>query len=335
MGPSARIRAFVAFAWKSARIAAKERADVVFATSTPLTIALPAIYAKWRRRIPMVFEVRDLWPDVPIALGILRNPILKIAAGQLERLAYRNAAQVIAASPGIAKGVTGSGYPVEHVTTIPNGCDFDQFEVDPELGHRFRSSHNWLRDRPLVVYAGTLGKVNGVGYLVRIAEHLLQMGPDIRFLIVGTGREEEEVRSLAWRSGVLNKNFFMLPQVSKHEIPMVLSAASITTSTVIDNPALWNNSANKFFDALAASRPIAINHDGWLAEIVRENDIGLVLSPRDHEDAARVLVGALHNGDWLKNAGLRASELGRSHFSRDDLATELLNVLEHVAKCPA
>lgn len=325
-----RIEAFVRFAISSAGRASGLKPDVVFASSTPLTIAIPGIYASRRRRVPLVFEVRDLWPKTPIALGALKNPLAQVLARALERIAYRSSAHVIALSPGMRDGVIGAGYPPSKVTVIPNSCDFDVFDVDPTRGVSFRNRHAWLGERPLVVYTGTLGLVNGVGYLAHLAAKTRAIDPEVRFLVVGNGRESAHVESLAKSLGVLNETFFMIPQMPKTAIPDVLAAASITTSTVIDVPALWPNSANKFFDSLAASRPIAINHEGWQADLIREHDIGLVLDPHDHERAATELVRVLHDRDWLQRAGRAARVLGEARFSRDDLSNQLESMLRGV-----
>lgn len=108
-----RIQAFARYAWLAGKRAASLPADVVFATSTPLTVAGPAVRVARKLRVPMVFEVRDLWPDVPIALGVLRNPILKASARWLERYAYRHATRIVALSPEMKKGVVRKGYPTE------------------------------------------------------------------------------------------------------------------------------------------------------------------------------------------------------------------------------
>ena len=109
MGFAQRIRAFLRFAIASARKAASIKADVVFATSTPLTIVLPGIFATWRQRVPLVFEVRDMWPAVPIAMGALRNPILIRAAYWLENLAYRRSKHVVALAPGMRDDIVSTG----------------------------------------------------------------------------------------------------------------------------------------------------------------------------------------------------------------------------------
>jgi len=327
-----RMWSFAQFCRLAAGKAASLQADVVFATSTPLSIAVPAVYAARRLSAPMVFEVRDLWPEIPIAVGALGNPITIALARRLERFAYRNAAHVVALSPGMKAGVVAAGYPAENVTVIPNGCDLPLFQVGEEAGRRFRAEHDWLAQRPLVVYTGALGLLNGVCYLARLAAAVRRRNPEICFLVVGTGGEEEKVRRTAERLGVLGRNFFMLPPLPKTEMPAVLSAADMATSLFVDLEKNWVNSANKVFDALAAARPIAINHQGWHAERIRGTGCGLVLDPHDIESAAEKLTAALCDKQWLANAAAAAGRVGREYFDRDKLCDRLESVLSEAKK---
>ena len=130
MGFARRLKAFFHFAARSARRAVTIGGDVVFATSTPLTIALPAVAAARKLKRPMVFEVRDLWPLLPIAIGALRSPVTIALARWLERFAYRNADRIVALSPGMAEGVVATGYDPARVHVIPNSCDLDLFQPD-------------------------------------------------------------------------------------------------------------------------------------------------------------------------------------------------------------
>ncbi|HEX7001765.1 MAG TPA: glycosyltransferase family 4 protein [Trueperaceae bacterium] len=327
MSYAQRINSFFRFAFGSAGRAASLRADVVFATSTPLTICLPAVYAARRSKAPMVFEVRDLWPEVPIALGALGNPAIQAAARWLERFAYRNAASVVALSPGMADGVKRAGVPADRVHVIPNGSDLDLFAPDPELRGKFRSQHEWLGDRPLVVYTGTFGLVNGVGYLVEVAAKVAELDPDVRFLLVGDGRELEDVRALAGRLGVLDRSLFIWPSRPKTEVAAVLAAADLATSVVIDVQELWHNSANKLFDGLASGTAFAVNHEGWQADLIRDSEAGLVLDAKDTASAAQAVVTALRTPGWAAQAGANARRLAEERFSRDQLTAQLMEVL--------
>lgn len=332
MGFSERIKAFFSFAIAAGKKSVQIGGDVVFATSTPLTIALPGIFAAKRLKVPMVFEVRDLWPELPIAIGALKNPIAIKAARWLERFAYRHSDRIVALSPGMATGVVNSGYPEEKVSIIPNSCDIDLFSVSPDLGHSFLDEHPYLKGGPLVVYTGTLGVINGVGYFAEIAKEVFHRDPSIRFLIAGDGKEVDLVRKRASELGVLDKNFWMMPSLVKADVPALLSAATVASSLFVDLPEMWHNSANKFFDALAAGKPVMINCQGWQADIVREEGIGIVVPPNDPEMAANLLIDFINDKGRIKEASKAASRLARSRFARDKLAMLLLNVLRETVQ---
>ena len=323
-----RMRAFSRFAINSAHRAMQLSGDVVFATSTPLTIAFPGIFAsRWNNK-PMVFEVRDLWPAIPIAVGALKSRPAILAAQLLERAAYAGAAHIVALSPGMKAGVEAAGVAPEKITVIPNLCDPERFQVPASAGAEFRRKYPWLGERPMVLYAGTLGLVNGVDYLVRVAAEMRTRDPEVRFVIMGHGREESALHALADRLGVHGRNLFFLPSVPKAEIPAVLSATSIATSLFTDVPGMQDNSANKFFDALAASRPLALNYGGWQAELLEQEQFGLNLPPKDAAAGSALLANRLRDSQWLAEAGARAGRLGRERFSADSAAHRLAEVLQ-------
>lgn len=327
MSYARRLRAFGEFMVLAAAKAARLDADLVFATSTPLTVAVPGVVAARLRRVPFVFEVRDLWPEVPIEMGALRNPLARRLACGLANFAYRNAAEVIALSPGMAAGVT-ARRPQTRTTMIPNAADIELFErVSPETVSRFRAEHRWLGDRPLIVYTGALGAVNGVEYLVRAARRMRDLDPGIQVLIVGHGREWESTKALAARHALLDTTVHMWEKVPKADLPVILGAATMSSSFVRPIRALWENSANKFFDALAASRPIAVNYGGWQADLLRETGAGLVLDPIDADEAGKLLADRLRDTDWLRRARAAAHRLAVERFSRDLLFDQFEEVL--------
>ncbi len=327
MGLFSRLSAFLKFARQAGKKAAQIGGDVVFASSTPLTIAIPGVRAAKKGRIPLVFEVRDLWPRLPIALGVLRNPLLKFLARRLEKYAYKNSERIVALCPGMKRGIVSTGYPEERVRVIPNCCDFDLFDAPPDRADALRREFSWLGSRPLVTYTGTVGLANDVQYLVKLAAAVLPIDPEIRFLVVGDGREKEAVRRLAAECGVLDRNFFLLPSMPKMEIVSVFAASTLPTVTLANFKELEDNSSNKFFDGLAAGKPVAINYGGWEADLLRKHDCGIVLDPDRIPEAALLLTRRLGDPDWLRSAGRRARELGRRSFDRDTLAGQLESVL--------
>ena len=330
MSYARRAYAWTRFALRSSLRARRLRGDVVFATSTPLTIAIPGVAATLGKRSPMVFEVRDLWPEVPIALGALKNPVLRGLARWLERFAYRHSSAVVALSPDMSEGVRRAGYQGP-VHTIPNASDLELFDVGPEHGKAFRDERPWLGSSPLVVYTGTFGRVNGVSYMVELAAECAARGSSAKFLAVGDGAEWDQIKSLADRSGVLGRNFFMERSLKKSQMPSVLSAATVGASWVIPVPALEANSANKFFDCLAAGLPIVINYGGWQRDLIEAEGVGIALHASNVSDAAESLVDFLDNSPALRSAGISGRRLARSRFSRDNLAAQLRGILETAA----
>lgn len=327
MGFRRRVTAFLQFALHVDKRVAISGADLVFASSTPLTIAIPAVRAAKALRVPMVFEVRDLWPEMPIAIGDLANPLLIGAARELERYAYRNAERIIALSPGMADGVVRAGYPRDRIHVIPNSCDVDMFTGPHPPVHSVVPGLPGLQDRKLVVYCGTLGRLNGVSYLVDIADSAWQIDKSIHFLIVGSGAQEEAIRTRAKMSGALQRNLTVHSSVRKRDVPAILGSASLSLSLFVDIPQMQINSANKFFDTLAAGRPIGINYGGWQADLIERRGLGLRIPPHNAPVAARAISSFLSNAQLIRASGRNALQTAIENFDRDKLTTEFETAL--------
>lgn len=329
LGHAERMGAFLKYAVAAALRAASLPVDVVLASSTPLTIAMPAVYAKWRRGVPMVFEVRDLWPGVPIAMGALQSPVSRWLARQLEKFAYANSEAIVALSPGMKAGIVAQGWPADRISVIPNGSDLElRAESTDGTRERIRAELGLSADDILVLYPGTLGQVNDVCFLVELAA-ALRSRTRFRFLIVGDGREVEKVKALALEKGVLDSNLFMWNRVPKNEMAGILSAGDVIVSTVLPIAELEANCANKVFDGFAAGRCVAINHGGWLDELLRKSRAGIRLS-RNVEEAARELEALADKPGWIADAGLQGRALAEGVFSRESLAAQMEQVLSEV-----
>ena len=329
MSPARRMRSFARFASAAARRARKLQADVVFATSTPLTIALPAIAATRGPRTPMVFEVRDLWPTVPIALGYLRNPLLRAAAKQLETLAYRSAAQVVALAPGMAEHVQ-SVSPATPVTVIPNGCDLELMGgVSDSERKAFIERYPWLDrlDGALLVYTGTIGDVNDVGYGIELVRALTDRGIAVSLAIIGDGKRLGEVQSLAEDTGLLGHRIHFIGRVPKREVAIWLEASSAGMVTYKGPEIVYRDSvANKFFDVLAAGRPVLANYKGFASIVARDHGAGLIL-PQDPNEAASTAAQVLLSKEKLTAMGNAARKVAEEQFDRRDQARALESVL--------
>jgi len=297
--------------------------DLIYATSTPLTIGVPALTARFLRRKPLVFEVRDMWPDIPIALGFIKNPLLIKVLSCFERFLYDKASRIVALSVGIKEEITHKGIEENKVEVIPNASDlvdFDHTSVQPQVD-QLRQNEN----SRVCLYAGTFGYVNDLSYLVLLAAELKAKKADIKLLLIGDGAEKELIAKRI-KEHELEGFVVLRPPVSKNELISYIKSSDACFSTVRDIPALFNNSANKFFDALAAGKPIIINHGGWQAGVIEENNIGLVLG-HDIEQAADRLIEYLNGVTPADNE--RIAAFARRNYDRDVLFKILLfDVLE-------
>ncbi|WP_177168811.1 glycosyltransferase family 4 protein [Thalassotalea agarivorans] len=326
-----RLKAFILFAYHSYKKSAETKADIVFATSTPLTIALPAVLASKKRKIPLVFEVRDLWPEAPIAIGALKHPILIWLAKKLEAWAYKHSTQIIALSPGMSEGVKAVDSRAK-VTTIPNAADIKLFESFTDTLPNFITEEPSLERRKILTYTGTFGEVNNLTYLINLAEQLKAIDSNVAIVLIGKGKERGYLEKLALDKQVLNEYFYIFNPVQKRELADVLKHSDMMISTVKPIPELWKNSANKFFDALAAGKPIAINHGGWQADLIQNEKLGIVLSSNKPEDAAHLLHDSMNDKDLLKALGNNAKRLAVDKFSRDILFEKFHQALKKAAE---
>jgi glycosyltransferase involved in cell wall biosynthesis len=321
-----RLRAFWRFATASARRAASLPADVVFATSTPLTIAVPAIVASvWRRR-PMVFEVRDLWPDVPVALGALRNPVAIRAAYWLERYAYRSARRIVALAPGMKASVVERGIAESVVSVIPNGCDFDLFDGECVAAQE----PPWVNSGSVkILYTGTMGLVNGMEYIPRLARALEGQAdaPRVDFYLIGDGRQRAATEALAMQLGVLDRSVHFIQPMPKRDLARWLAFADATIMSHYGPEIVFRDSvANKFFDSIAAGKPVIANYSGFATLTAVQAGAGFIIDSEPARGAAQ-LAELVRDRTNLARAGERARVLASERFSRDKLARDLELVL--------
>ncbi|MCQ9170830.1 glycosyltransferase family 4 protein [Corynebacterium sp. MSK151] len=329
MSKRERIVSFLNFLVRASAVAARVPADVIYASSTPLTVAVPGIVAKFTQRTPLVAEIRDLWPEVPIKLGYLNNPVAIFLAKQLEKAFYAASSEVVALSPSMADGVKEVA-PKKRVTVIPNASDFERFDVPAEQRAAFRKEQGW-GDDVVAVYAGGFGMSYQLEWLVDLVAQLRRDGVEnVRFVLLGQGSDSDALYQRAKNAG-LNADAMFLGRQPKEDVAKYVSAADIALSPLRDDPCLEGNSLNKVFDAMAASRPVVFNHGGWLEEAATEHDAGWRLS-RDIPTAAKRFAEIISDRDELRAAGQRNRELGEKRFARDSLYNQLIEVLNRVRK---
>lgn len=301
-----RILSFFQFVYYATIKCISLKADTVLATSTPLTIAIPAIIKKWVSKTPFVFEVRDVWPEGPIQQGYVKNKFLIWFLRKMEKFIYNRAAYVVPLSIGMKRDIL-TRVPVKNMEVIPNISEIKRFENIKEYKLDFD-----FKDKRVILYAGTLGPVNDIMYVAKLAKETISIAPEICFLIVGNGKQKESIIAYCRENHILNKNIFFLDPIPKEALPYLYSKVTMGSSFVWDYKIKWDNSANKFFDTLAAGKPILINYQGWQAEVIRENQCGFVLPYRPTSEDIQKFVDYVKDDELLcqqgKNAKVKAKD---------------------------
>jgi glycosyltransferase involved in cell wall biosynthesis len=263
----------------------------------------------------MVFEVRDLWPEIPIAVGALKSKISIQLSRWLEKVAYQNSKRIIALSKGMKAGVVSAGYPAEKTHVITNLSNSEHFTKGHNSSNLVIYGFDWNESNPLVIYTGAFGHINDVVYLIKVADHFKRLNSSVKFIIAGEGIESERIKSMAQELGLLNESVFVIDPVQKNDIPQLYDRATVATSLFINLEELWHNSANKFFDGLAAGKPIMINYSGWQRDILEKHNAGFYVPYDDSVKGAEKLNQLLINPDLQKKMGHAAKRLAEEQFS--------------------
>ncbi len=308
---------FARYALRSIGTALSEPADVVFATSTPLTAGIPGIAAKWLRRKPFVFEVRDLWPELPKAMGVITNPLILAAMSFLEWASYKSADRLIGLSPGIVEGIKRRGISGDLISLTPNGCDLELFggDVTPWRPDMI------AQDDFLAIFTGTHGAANGLNAVIDAAAELKRRNAQkIKLLLVGDGREKPALMQRVADEALSDYVIFADP-IPKTQLVGLLKSADLGLQILANVPAFYyGTSPNKFFDYLAAGLPVLTNYPGWVADLVTHHECGVAIQQDDASGFADALIAMAQETDAAMQARkANALALAKQKFSRDFL----------------
>ncbi len=299
--------------------------DLVWGTSPPIFQGVTAWALARLKRVPFLFEVRDLWPAFAIAVGVLKNPLLVRASLWLERFLYRHADQVIVNSPGFVDHVTRRG--ANRVELIPNGADPDMFKPE-DCAEEFRARHG-LDGKFVALYAGAHGLSNDLGVVLEAA-CLLKGQETIRFVLVGDGKEKAALQQQATALGL--DNLLFLPPVPKSGMAEVLAAADACIAILKPIDLYKTTYPNKVFDYMAAGRPVLLAIDGVIRNVVESAQAGLYISPGNPAELAGAVQTFAANPALARSQGKAGLQFVKDHFNRNELAQKLALLMEDMSK---
>jgi len=321
---------FLKFALKSVGLALTEKYDVVFATTTPLTAGIPGMFSRWLRGKPFVFEVRDLWPELPKQMGVIKNPLVLAMLSFLEWASYRSAHRCIGLSPGIVEGIKKRGVKEDKITLVPNGCDLSIFGTESEF-------ESWRPDGVnandlMAVFTGTHGMANGLGAALDAAKELKLRGEKgIKIVLIGQGRLKAQLQARA-KAEQLN-NVIFHDSVNKDKLSGLMESADIGLQLLANIPAFYyGTSPNKFFDYIASGLPVLNNYPGWLAGMIKDNHCGFSIPPENAKAFADALQSAANDKEQLIQMGINARSLAEKEFDRKKLADKWVSWVTGVRK---
>jgi glycosyltransferase involved in cell wall biosynthesis len=320
-----RVANYTSFAqWATAAMMRAPRPDVVVASSPSLPAAAAAAVVARARGARFVLEVRDLWPDSAVAMGLVRDPATIAAARRLEHLCYARADRIVALTEGIRDGIVAQGFPAGKITLVTNGVDLEIAGGDPAPA-----------DAPVppgsvvAMYVGAHGTYSSLETVLGAAG-LLRDRPEVRVVLVGGGDRKPALVAQAAAEGLDNVVF--VDPVPKREVPRWLARADIALLPYQDNPLFAGALPNKVFDYLAAARPIlAAAPEGELTRLVRAAGCGRCVPPEDPAAMAAAIRTLAGDPALREDMGLRGRETALRDYDRRALAARFVGVVESVA----
>lgn len=305
---------------------ARGRYDLIYATSPPLFVGGAALALSTLRRTPLVFEVRDLWPESAVALGELTRPRAIALAERLEEACYRRARLIILTAEEMKTHLASRGIHPGRMQVVRNGANPELYRCDPEARERIRADLG-LRDKFVVIYAGLMGLAQGLPSALLAAERAQTQDSDVHFLFIGDGPVKADLLTQATRLQLANITF--LPAQPRELVPDYLSAADIALIPLVRNQPI-GALPSKMFDAMACERPVLLSAEGESLLILRQEQAGVNVPPESPEPLCRAILDLKRNPELAHRFGLRGRQAVIERYSRQAQASELERLLRAV-----
>ena len=299
--------------------------DLVWGTSPPIFQGFTAWLLARLKGVPLLFEVRDLWPAFAIAVGVLKNPLLIRLSEWLERFLYKHADLVVVNSPGYLQHVERGG--AKQVELVPNGTDTIMFNPNID-GTTFRQEHG-LASQFVALYAGAHGLSNDLETVLEAARLLLPRR-DIRLVLLGDGKDKPVLQSQATREGL--DNLLFLPPIPKVEMPFALAATDACIAILQPIEMYKTTYPNKVFDYMAAGKPVILVIEGVIQQVIEEAGGGIAVPPGNAQALAQAIQQLADNPASTHAMGQKGRSYVETHFDRMILAAKLTSIMQQMVK---
>ncbi|MCP3739689.1 glycosyltransferase family 4 protein [Rossellomorea sp. BNER] len=300
--------------------------DVLIVTSPPLFVGITGVLTKWFKRVPMIFEIRDLWPESAIDTGILKNKLLIKVAYLIEKLSYRFANKINVLTPAFERILLeNKSINQEKITFIPNGADLDIFQ--PTLKENWvRKKYN-LEGKFVITYMGAHGVANNLDSILNVAKVCADY-PNIVFILVGDGMEKSRLKERVKMENI--NNIIFVDSQPKNIIPDFCNASDVCTAVLKKVDTFKTVYPNKVFDYMSCAKPILLGIDGVARELVEESQSGYYVDPDNTDDFKEKILTLYNNKNELFKLGQNGLKYVRLNFSRENLADKYIKEIEKV-----
>jgi glycosyltransferase involved in cell wall biosynthesis len=328
-----RIRNYTSFCVSAAVSGlALPKPDVVIATSPQLLCALSGWWLAFWKRVPFVFEVRDLWPESLAAVGAgSEGTWLHRTLGAIAGFLYRRADRIVVVSPAFKDHLMRYwSVPAAKISIVENGVETDLFRLDPAASEVRKQLK--VENRFLICYIGTMGNAHGLETLIAAAEELKTALPNAMFLLIGEGAEKERIVQLAAARGLTNVQFF--GQQPRETIPAYVSAADLCLVMLKKTELFKTVIPTKLLEYMACERPVIVAVDGQARQIVEEAGAGVFVEPENSQALAKAILDLAETREHRRQMGASGRQYIVNRFSREKTARDYITVLESLRKQP-
>lgn len=303
-----------------------KKVDVIYAVSTPLTVGFLGYVISRLRGIPFVFEVTDVWPDAPVACGVVKNKALIKLAHRLEMFCYNKTVHIVGLTHGISGNIIAKGIDSKKISIITNGVDFSLFNSAQHDSKRSEVRTGYgFGDKLVAMYMGAHGAYNALGTIIEAAT-ILKDDPRFLFVFIGDGDEKPKLQQRSVDLGLTNVMF--LKPVPRIESASLLSAADAFLLPNRKGDFFTGNLPNKLFDFLASARPVVVAGAGETPELVLAAKCGMVGEAEDSQTMAKALVELAALSIEERTAmGKRGRNYVLEHYDRNNLCERNLKII--------
>jgi glycosyltransferase involved in cell wall biosynthesis len=298
--------------------------QILIATSPQFFVAIAGYLISRIKHIPLILEIRDLWPESIVQLGQLKNKYIINKLEKIETYLYRKAKTIIVVADTSIKLISAKGISKSKIHLIKNGVDlnlFDPSKADQDLKRKFN-----LIDKFVISYIGTHGLSHALDKVLETAE-ILKNEKNIHFLLIGEGAEKQRLVSMSIKKSLKNVTF--LDQINKNKLPYFYNLSDVILVTLRNLPLFQCVIPSKIFEIMAMAKPILLSVDGEARNlVVNEANAGIFVEPENSTLMAQKILNLYNNQINCKKLGKNGYNFVRTYYNRDRLAEEYLRIID-------